>query len=466
MTGAPGADDLCRAGLRREEAVRKAALFAQAGAALALDARTPWPGATAGAAIHWLWVPGRIEVLGKHTDYAGGRSLLCATERGLCLAVRPRPDRLLRIHDLRWRESVEGEVSPALEAPVGHWANYPFTVARRVARNFPAARRGADLVITGDLPPAAGLSSSSALVVATFLALSAVNDLRGDPAVQNELATPEALAGYLGAVESGDSYGTLEGERGVGTSGGSEDHTAILCGRAGALVQYGFRPVRLERIVALPPGLVFAVATSGVAAEKTGAARAHYNAASRKARLLLEVWQQGTDRHDPSLAAALRSSPDAAGRLRALAGAASLEDVSSADLQRRLDQFIDESEVLVPAAADALEAGNLARFGEVVARSQEAAERGLMNSVPETEALVRSARDLGAVAASAFGAGFGGSVWALVAADEARGFLARWRADHERRFAAPAREAEFFETQAGPAARPLFQLQPADRRPG
>ena len=80
----------------------------------------------------------------------------------------------------------------------------------------------------------------------------------------------------------------------------------------------------------------------------------------------------------------------------------------------RFNQFVEESTELVPAAADELGAGDLDAFGRTVARSQELAERLLRNQVPETVALVRSARDHGAWAASAFGAGFGGSVWALV----------------------------------------------------
>src|SRR5262249_3991142 len=75
-------DRLIAAGLSPAEAARKRALLERLG-----------PGE------HRFFVPGRIEVLGKHTDYAGGRSLLCAVERGFCLAVSPRADRLLRIRD-------------------------------------------------------------------------------------------------------------------------------------------------------------------------------------------------------------------------------------------------------------------------------------------------------------------------------------------------------------------------------
>jgi galactokinase len=100
--------------------------------------------------------------------------------------------------------------------------------------------------------------------------------------------------------------------------------------------------------------------------------------------------------------------------------------------------------------ADALARGDLAAIGPLVDRSQELAERFLGNQIPETIALAREARRLGAVAASAFGAGFGGSVWALVATAEAETFRARWSEAYSRSFPAASAAADFFATRAGP----------------
>src|SRR5207237_3528995 len=133
-----------------------------------------------------------------------------------------------------------------------HWSNYPFTVMRRVARNFPEELRGVDLAFASDLPPAAGLSSSSALIVATFLALADANDLTNRAEYAAAVRGAEDLAAYLGAIENGSSFRDLAGDRGVGTQGGSEDHTALLCARPRALVQYAFAPIRFERAVRLP----------------------------------------------------------------------------------------------------------------------------------------------------------------------------------------------------------------------
>jgi galactokinase len=123
------------------------------------------------------FVPGRVEVLGKHTDYAGGRSLLCAAERGICVVATPRADRLVRVTDVVSGERVETALETGAVHPVDGWGLYVATVARRVARNFADARRGADIAFGSDLPMAAGMSSSSALVTSVLLALSAVNHL-------------------------------------------------------------------------------------------------------------------------------------------------------------------------------------------------------------------------------------------------------------------------------------------------
>src|SRR5664279_6196758 len=95
--------------------------------------------------LRWF-VPGRIEVLGKHTDYAGGRSLLCTAERGFCVAAIPSDDNIVRINDIVRRKSVELALSPDLEVPAYGWPVYPSVVVRRIARNFPGSLSGADII--------------------------------------------------------------------------------------------------------------------------------------------------------------------------------------------------------------------------------------------------------------------------------------------------------------------------------
>ena len=88
--------------------------------------------------MRWF-VPGRIEVLGKHTDYAGGRSLLCTAERGFCVAAVARKDSVVRINDVVRQQSLEFTISSELAIPTSGWKVFPMVVARRLARNFPGA---------------------------------------------------------------------------------------------------------------------------------------------------------------------------------------------------------------------------------------------------------------------------------------------------------------------------------------
>ena len=429
---------LVASGLSAAEDEAKRSLFARA-----LDAL----GSRAAGAPAW-WVPGRIEFLGKHTDYAGGRSLLCATDRGIAVAAAPRTDKQVQIHDACSGESTEGELSAELVIPRDHWSNYPLTVCRRVARNFAGRLRGADLAFASDLPPAAGLSSSSALIVGTFRALAEANDLEARPEYREAIGSSEDLAGYLGAVENGQSFRGLAGDHGVGTLGGSQDHTAILCARSGALVQYAFAPVRFEREVALPDEYVFVIAVSGVVAAKTGSAREQYNRAAETAAAALRVWRSATGSTATTLAAALGESPDVMSQLRGALERRNDSRFTANMLLDRVEQLRVELEI-VQAAGDALARGDLTNLGTLVDESQTNAERLLGNQVAETRSLARSARELGAAAASAFGAGFGGSVYALVRASEADSFRGRWAKQYEKTFPSAAGGATFFTTGAG-----------------
>lgn len=404
-----------------------------------------------------FWVPGRIEVLGKHTDYGGGRSLLCAVEHGISALAAPlapgAPNgRLVRVRDAKSGATAEFDISPDIAAAPGSWANYPITVARRIAANFGEPMRGADIVFWSDIPHAAGVSSSSALIVAIYLALAAVNEIASRPAYRAAIRSTDDLAGYLGAVENGLDFGPLLGDAGVGTFGGSEDHTAILSAQPGSIVQYRFCPVTFERSVPLPAGLSFVVGASGVQAEKTSAALDRYNDVSRRLSTALEYWRRATGRADTSMGAALASSPDARTRVLAALGEAQSAAYPGEALVERVAQFDDETNDIIPAAGDALARGDLAAFGAQVARSQAGAERALHNQIPETLGLINIATDLGALAASAFGAGFGGSVWALVHASRADDWSRRWADAYRAAFPAAAARSEFFVTRAGPPA--------------
>src|SRR5215831_4423380 len=162
MTGVRFAESLIAAGLGPEERAGKQSLFTAV-----VDAyKTRCTGAPERA---W-WVPGRIEVFGKHTDYAGGRSLVCPVPRGFAIVASARADRIVTVTDAARGDSVTLVAADDATEQTG-WRHYVEVAVRRLARNFPGSAFGADIVLVSDLPPASGMSSSSALVVAVATAL-------------------------------------------------------------------------------------------------------------------------------------------------------------------------------------------------------------------------------------------------------------------------------------------------------
>ncbi|GAA2183759.1 galactokinase family protein [Brooklawnia cerclae] len=393
------------------------------------------------------FAPGRIEVLGKHTDYAGGNVLVCAIDKGVSVWAEPGTD-AVEARSSASADRVHLRAGTPSGLPQGHWGRYLQTVVDRLASNF-ASLAPARLTIESDLPLASGMSSSSALVVACALALARMNGFDEDERWTRAIRGPVDLAGYLATIENGRSFGDLAGSRGVGTLGGSEDHIAMLCSEPDRLGLFSFAPPRLVERVPLADDLAFVVAISGVRAEKTGSAREAYNQASSGAAEILRRWNQATGRSDDSLAQAVGSGDDAGERLERL--------VADDDrLTGRLAQFVHESAELVPGAAHALAAADLDEFGRLAAASQRWAAEGLVNQVPETRALVELAGGLGAHAASSFGAGFGGSVWALVGATDAPGFSRAWLGAYLGRFPEHTGEASTIVTRPSGAAHPLF----------
>ena len=421
--------------------------------------------------ITWA-MPGRIEVLGKHTDYGGGRVLVCAVDRGITVRAEETtgpPGTLEAVSDAYpGALQLDAHTPPTL--PAGHWGRYVHTVLARLTDNF-GPLRPARLTVSSDLPPASGMSSSSAMITGAAMALADLNSLPTTEAWSAQLPDRMSLAGYAASIENGKSFGRLAGRPGVGTSGGSLDHTGMLASQEGQISYAEFDPMRLIDRVPLPGEWSFVVAVSGVLAEKTGGAQELYNRGPALLAALVERWNRVSGRADATVQAALRSlvgedlqapllpgvdlampSQDAGGPAPSLPTGGPLTasplaaDERLAPLRRlaaegverdRLDQFLLESAVLVPRAHAALRDGDLEAFAAATATSQRLAETHLRNQVSQTVSLVDTADALGARAASAFGAGFGGSVWALVPTADAEGFAAAWRERYLRTEGAP-----------------------------
>merc|ERR1740138_2033395 len=111
-----------------------------------------------------------------------------------------------------------------------------------------------------------------------WLVLAEVNGIRDTSRFKENLRTDEELYSYLGFIENGqDSGAVLVGDKGVGTFGGSEDHTAIMSSESGKLKLFSYCPTKHEGTFSFPSDLAFVVAVSGALAEKTGEAMADYN---------------------------------------------------------------------------------------------------------------------------------------------------------------------------------------------
>jgi galactokinase len=420
-------------------------------------------GVEAHQGIAGYWAPGRIEIMGKHTDYAGGSSLLAALERGFCLLATQAGSS--ESNELELFDAASGErfvlttgnecLGPFYREKWPAWAIYPHTVLKRGSKNFGPGRCGVRLFFSSDLPLAAGMSSSSAFIIVIFLAL---RDLFGwdrtDP-YRASISDRVDLADYLGHVENGQTYKELPGEKGVGTAGGSQDHAGILCSEPRKAILISFQPTRYRTSIPLPPGLSFCLASSGVRAEKTKTARERYNlAADRARRVLLTLNETGLKAK--TLGAMIEDPEFDLADCRAV-----LRRVQEGrELECRLVQFYSEVAVLLPEVMAALNSDDAQRLATAVIRSQEMAEKHLENQVAETVHLARSALEMGAIAASAFGAGFGGSVWALVKTAVGKPFLDAWRSDYLHAFPGRIESAEFFLDPTGPPACSLADEPP------
>ncbi len=378
-----------------------------------------------------FFVSGRIEFLGKHTDYCGGRSLVCAIDKGFTVNFSHNDDGYINLTNEDTNEVITFSLTQNLTVRENHWANYPQTVTKRIAENFKSQELiGVDINFSSNLPQAAGVSSSSALIIATFIAISKVNNLQNYAEYKQNISNEYDLGNYLGCIENGYDFGELKGTKGVGTFGGSQDQTAIICCKSNHLSQFSFCPVQHKGEFPLPENLVFVIASSGIIAEKTGAAKDKYNRLSIMSQEIIKKF-------DDKLS--LAQVVEKYGFEEIIA------KLNSQDLVNRLTQFYIESYEIIPQVAELLEKGEITKIGELIDKSHQNANELLGNQTPETNYLQAIAREIGAIASSAFGAGFGGSVYALVEKNDAENFLNTWQNNYSAKF--PHLKSEFFITE-------------------
>lgn len=225
--------------------------------------------------------PGRVNVMGRHIDHQGGNcnlitfgyeTLMVAAVRSddrvcICNIDRDRfGDREFSIGEMiadlpwdDWLSLVNSEkVSRMVRTYGGDWSQYVMASVLRLQKKFNHLKlRGMDLVVGGNVPMAAGLSSSSSLVVGAAEATIAVNHLDTFPAQLIDLCG--------------------EGEWFVGTRGGAADHAAVKLGQKGKVIKVTFFDFAVQERVPFPADYVLAVCDSGVRAEKSANAKDQFN---------------------------------------------------------------------------------------------------------------------------------------------------------------------------------------------
>lgn len=399
------------------------------------------------------FVPGRVEVLGKHTDYAGGHSLLCTLNRGfIVVAARNGTPWVRMVEEEPAFPPLEFPLSADLQPPLGHWGNYPMTMAQRLASNFGAHHplQGVDVAFTCDLPVGSGMSGSSALMILTFFAIALPNGLPQCDLFRSNVRDGIDLAMYLACAENGQTFRELVGGRGVGTFGGSEDHTAILNGRAGHLSLFQYAPTVPKGEFVWPQDWQFVVAFSGVRAEKTKEALERYNWVSLRARAAVEAYNRAFGTQFLTLREVVETKREPLGawmnllRERLVPPPEPPPPGEEWDLPGRVRQFYLEDRRYLPGAVQALLWRRAERWGQWLNASHDASRRWLRNIAPQVHFLQRMALRLGAWGASGFGAGFGGSVYAVVERQKAEEFLQRWSEAYAKQFPQAAAQAVFF----------------------
>lgn len=338
-----------------------------------------------------VWAaPGRVNLIGEHTDYNDGFALPFALPHRTEVAAARRADRTLRVHSA---DLPSGVVTLDLDAldparpPQGprSWAAYPAGVAWALLdAGLPVG--GADLHVRSDVPTGAGLSSSAALEVATALALAELYEL--------PLARPEnrpELAALARRAEN--AY--------VGVPCGVMDQMASACSAAGHALHLDTRTLEQRHIP--------------------------FDCASQGLRLLVIDTRVKHDLADGAYAERLASCHGAAAEL----GVPALRDLPYDTLdetlarlddpvrRRRVRHVVTENE-RVAAVAGLLRAGRLREAGPLLTRGHASLRDDYEVSCPELDLAVATANAAGAYGSRMTGGGFGGSALALIDADAER----------------------------------------------
>lgn len=331
--------------------------------------------------------PGRVNLIGEHTDYNDGFVLPFAIQHRTHVELTPRGDGIIRVSSTFDENAVDVPVAelddlfPEHRDRVAEWARYPLGVAwalLRAADTKPDAVPGADLRFTSDVPVGAGLSSSAAIEGATATALNETWKLGLDRV---------ALA----------RVGRTAENEAVGAPTGIMDQMAAMLGRPDAAIFLDCRSLEAEVV-----DLGFAAAGLELLVMDTGVTHSHATGGYRERR---EACERGA----------------------AIMGVAALRDVSVEDLPRaaelmddvtfrRVRHVVTENQRVLDTVRALREEGPTA-IGDLLVASHASMRDDFEISVPELDTAVDAALASGAIGARMTGGGFGGAAIALVAHD-------------------------------------------------
>jgi galactokinase len=338
------------------------------------------------------FAPGRVELLGNHTDYNGGYVLSAAIPQGVRASGSGRSDGLIRLSTLIGEETLLRKVSADETFPfvkTGEWSDYPLAVLQ--ALRDEGHRLGAfDASYRSDLPSGAGLSSSAALEVSTILLLS---KLFGISLSGMDLAR---LCRHAENQFVGVRCGILDQ---VSSLFGKRDHAIFLdCLKEEV------------KLVSFPHDVSLLIVQCGIPHALVGG---EYNA--RRLQCSEAARRLGVN--------FLRES-----------NMAQLEKSLLPDLERRRAAHIIGENERVLRGVEFLESGNVADFGRLMTASHESSRVNFENSTPELDLLVSIAKSTsGVLGARLTGGGFGGAIVVLLSREDRHQAGSLIASEYERR---------------------------------
>ena len=322
--------------------------------------------------------PGRVNLIGEHTDYSDGFVLPFAIDRGVEAAAGPAAGSQIKVHSIDFDETVEFDCRVNKPAAGQHWQNYvrgAVAALRRADVEVPPA----NLVIGGDLPTGAGLSSSAALCVAVAKALLGVagRDLDGVTIARAAQTAEHEFAGMPCGIM--DQYVSVFGR---------QDHALLVDCRT---LTHEYVPVQLE-------GFELLVIPSGVKHELVEGA---YGRRVQECAEAVACFREANP--------AVRALRDVTPEMLAQAGN-SLPAVAA----RRARHVVSEND-RVQRAVTMLADGRIEEFGELLFTTQDSLRDDYEVSCPEIDQIIAVLRkDADVVGARMIGGGFGGSILAIV----------------------------------------------------